>query len=380
MDELGQVQNETYLNSSSPSVYPTDLVGQAGAGGTRGSRGQAHCLIPKANGIMGRAMIQACTSIDQPGWLDFRAALWPHDLETHRREMAALLARPERYGQFVAYGPDGTPLGFAEAAVRTDYVNGTESSPVAFLEGIFVHPTGRRQGVARGLVRTVEAWAHSHGCGELASDALLHNEASHAMHRALGFDETERVVYFRKLTSPEPSVSARTASATAGTTVREVTPEDATAIAGLYNHYILHSIATFEEEPIDGAEMSRRMDAVAEASLPWLVAESSSGMAGYAYACRWKGRRGYRFTAEISVYLGPDDTGRGIGTALYTRLFDELAARQMRCIIGGIGLPNDASVALHEKFGMRKVAHFERNGIKFGRWIDVGYWQRLLPE
>lgn len=323
--------------------------------------------------------IQPCTSVDQAGWLELRRALWPEaDDDAHRREMAAFLAQPERNGQFMAHAGDGTPAGFAEASIRTDYVNGTESSPVGFLEGIYVAPAARGQGVARSLVAAVEAWAAARGCSELASDALLDNDASHAMHIALGFEETERVVYFRKRIARAPSRAS--AAPPAGITIRDATPDDVGAIAEIYNHYILHTIVTFEEEPVDAAEMARRMQTVRAASLPWLVAEDAGRVAGYAYATPWKPRAGYRFTVEISIYLDRQAGGRGLGTALYSRLFELLPTRGIRCVIGGIALPNDASVALHEKFGMRKVAHFERNGIKFGEWIDVGYWQALIGE
>ena len=101
-------------------------------------------------------------------------------------------------GHFVrlAVAPDGSPIAFVEASKRADYVNGTNSSPVAFLEGLYVEPASRRQGVARALVAAVEAWALAQGCTELASDSPLENTAAHAAHRALGFAETERVVYF----------------------------------------------------------------------------------------------------------------------------------------------------------------------------------------
>ena len=89
-------------------------------------------------------------------------------------------------------------MGLVEASRRVDYVNGTSSSPVAFLEGLYVVPASRRQGVARTLVQSVVRWALAEGCSELASDSLLDNPAAHATHRALGFEETERVVYFRR--------------------------------------------------------------------------------------------------------------------------------------------------------------------------------------
>lgn len=146
-----------------------------------------------------RLRIERCSSVEQPGWLDLRRALWPEGTEErHLEEMSAFLAEPHRYEQLVAYSDAGEPIGFAEASIRTDYVNGTESSPVAFLEGIYVVPDQRRKGVAAALVAAVAEWGLRAGCSELASDALLDNEISHALHRALGFSETERVVYFRK--------------------------------------------------------------------------------------------------------------------------------------------------------------------------------------
>jgi phosphinothricin acetyltransferase len=124
--------------------------------------------------------------------------------------------------------------------------------------------------------------------------------------------------------------------------------------------------------------MAARLAAVEAAGLPWLVGEQEGAVVGYACATPWKGRSAYRFTVEVSVYLDPSCTGRGWGTRLYERLFERLARRGIHAAIGGIALPNDASVALHEKLGMAKVAHFRETGFKLGRWIDVGYWQRLF--
>ncbi|MBI2754313.1 MAG: GNAT family N-acetyltransferase [Betaproteobacteria bacterium] len=147
-------------------------------------------------------MIERCASVEQPGWLPLRQALWPHcRLEEHLSEMSSFVASPERYAQFVAYSSSSQPVGFVEASVRTDHVNGTKSSPVAFLEGIYVVPDARRKGIAAALVAAVSDWAIRVGCRELASDAMLENQASHAVHRALGFQETERVVFFRMVLS-----------------------------------------------------------------------------------------------------------------------------------------------------------------------------------
>ncbi len=133
-------------------------------------------------------------------WLVLREMLWPESSrEEHAAEMARVAEDPFRFGQFVARDVAGARLGFAEVSLRTDYVNGTESSPVAFIEGLFVLPHARRQGVAGALMAEIVAWARARGCKELASDALLENTGSHAMHAALGFAETERVVYFRRV-------------------------------------------------------------------------------------------------------------------------------------------------------------------------------------
>jgi aminoglycoside 6'-N-acetyltransferase I len=115
-----------------------------------------------------------------------------------RQEMARFCAEPSRFAQFISVSSGGEPQGFVEVAIRRDYFNGTTSSPVAFLEGIYVVPSARSQGVARSLVAKAEEWAASKGCTEFASDALLGNASSHAMHRALGFQESQRVVFFRK--------------------------------------------------------------------------------------------------------------------------------------------------------------------------------------
>jgi aminoglycoside 6'-N-acetyltransferase I len=130
-------------------------------------------------------------------WLALRLALWPEgSREEHVAGMLESLAR----GHYVrlAVAADGTSAGFIEASRRHDYVNGTATSPVGFLEGVYVVPEHRRQGVARELVAAAAHWAARSGCSEFASDTLLDNSASHAMHRALGFEETERVVYFRR--------------------------------------------------------------------------------------------------------------------------------------------------------------------------------------
>ena len=157
--------------------------------------------------------------------------------------------------------------------------------------------------------------------------------------------------------------------------IRFATVRDSEAIARIYNHYVAHSIVTFEEQPVSVNEMTRRVDTVRAADQPWLVAEEDGHVLGYASAGRWKARSAYRFSVEISVYLDAGATGRRLGTALYEALFPLLREKKIHAVIGGIALENPASVALHEKFGMKKIGHFREVGFKFGRWIDVGYWE-----
>ncbi len=141
--------------------------------------------------------IEKCGPDQIPQWVALRCALWPgEDHGAMAREAPGMLAQRD---QLVLLAREGDAVtAFAEAAMRRDYVNGCETSPVAFVEGIYVTPDARGRGVARALIAGVTQWAKDQGVTELASDALLDNEASHAMHKALGFCETERVVYFRK--------------------------------------------------------------------------------------------------------------------------------------------------------------------------------------
>ena len=143
--------------------------------------------------------IAPATAGDAGEWLELRLALWPGDRrEEFATEIAALLADPGDTITLIAHADTGETIGFAEAELRHDYVEGCKTSPVAFLEGIYVAPDHRRKGVAAALVRAVEGWGRQKGCTEFASDARIDNLGSHAMHLAIGFTETVRVVYFRK--------------------------------------------------------------------------------------------------------------------------------------------------------------------------------------
>lgn len=143
------------------------------------------------------------TSADDADWLSLRLELWPDcPRQQHLEEMASFLREPGRFVQFIVREPGGRGVGLAEASIRTDYVNGTSSSPVAYLEGLYVAPGARGKGIARSLVLAVSGWALAAGCTELASDTQPENLVSQEVHTKLGFVETERAVFFRKSLDP----------------------------------------------------------------------------------------------------------------------------------------------------------------------------------
>ncbi len=159
--------------------------------------------------------------------------------------------------------------------------------------------------------------------------------------------------------------------------IRSATPADAAALADIYNPFVLNSTITFEEEALDAGEMARRIEERG-AALPWLVDEREGRILSYAYASPWKPRSAYRFTVESTVYVAPDAARRGVGEGLYRALLDDLRRRGLHSVVGLVALPNEASVALHEKLGFVKAAHLQEVGRKFDHWIDVGNWQLRL--
>lgn len=159
--------------------------------------------------------------------------------------------------------------------------------------------------------------------------------------------------------------------------VRTATPSDAKAITDIYNYYILETISTFQEKPIAPEEIQSKIESLLP-NYPWLVYEVDYEILGYAYVTPWKAREAYRNSIESSVYVASGHAGKNIGSHLYKELIKRVRKTNYHVIIGGISLPNDASISLHEKFGFEKVAHFKEIGYKFGKWIDVGYWQLIL--
>jgi phosphinothricin acetyltransferase len=157
--------------------------------------------------------------------------------------------------------------------------------------------------------------------------------------------------------------------------IRNVKESDSFEIARIYNYYIKNTIITFEEQEVSQDDISSRIKNVLSEPLPWIVAESGNNITGYAYATKWKARSAYRFSVESTVYIEQNGVGKGTGSLLYKELLSRLEELGIHVVIGGIALPNPSSISLHEKFGFKKVAQFKEVGIKFNKWIDVGYWQ-----
>jgi len=160
--------------------------------------------------------------------------------------------------------------------------------------------------------------------------------------------------------------------------IRPATLDDAGPLTEIYNHYVKHTVVSFEEDPIPTSAMRDRIAQVTR-SFPWFVAEERNSVVGYAYARPWHPRSAYRRTGETTIYLAPGFTRRGTGSRLYGTLLEELrTATSLHAVLAGIALPNPASVALHEKLGFHKAGLFRETGWKFGTWTDVGYWQLHL--
>jgi len=155
--------------------------------------------------------------------------------------------------------------------------------------------------------------------------------------------------------------------------LRLAVPGDAPGVLDIYAPVVNDSIVSFEEQVPDLAEMARRIDNTLE-RWPWVVAERQGEIAGYAYATGFRARQAYRWSCEVSVYVGEAWRRQRLGVRLYEYLFSLLKRQGYRMAYAGIALPNPASVALHERVGFSPVGVFPAAGRKHGAWIDVGWW------
>ena len=163
--------------------------------------------------------------------------------------------------------------------------------------------------------------------------------------------------------------------------IRMATIEDAKRICEIYNPYILTTAVTFEALEVSEAEMASRIQTRLE-KYAWFVHEDEdTGIVdGYAYAGLWRERQAYRFTAEVTVYVCSECQGKGIGKSLYSVLIDTMRNKGFQVLVAGIALPNENSIAIHEKMGFEKVATFHNVGFKFDQWMDIGFWELQLNQ
>ncbi|PKQ27369.1 MAG: phosphinothricin acetyltransferase [Actinobacteria bacterium HGW-Actinobacteria-4] len=161
-------------------------------------------------------------------------------------------------------------------------------------------------------------------------------------------------------------------------TVRDATLEDASRLAQIYDYYVRETIITFEIDPVPVEVMGARVARVQRSGLPWLVIEAHGVIQGFAYAAPFRDRAAYDRTVETTVYLADNAIRSGLGTTIYQALLERIVGTGLHAAIAVIALPNQASVAVHERLGFTHAGTLTEVGHKFDQWIDVGYWQRSL--
>ncbi|GAA3613823.1 GNAT family N-acetyltransferase [Flavivirga amylovorans] len=158
--------------------------------------------------------------------------------------------------------------------------------------------------------------------------------------------------------------------------IRSFNVSDTKELLDIYNYYVLNSIVTFDDEALSLEAFEDKITRI-NADYPFIVFEDEENneILGYAYGSKWRPKPAYKHTVESTVYVKHGVLGKQIGTKLYRELLSQLKEQNYHIVLGGLTLPNDASVKLHEKFGFNQVAHFKEVGLKFGKWLDVGFWQ-----
>jgi L-amino acid N-acyltransferase YncA len=159
--------------------------------------------------------------------------------------------------------------------------------------------------------------------------------------------------------------------------IRPATTADAAAIQRIYAPIVMETAISFEEVPPTVEQMAARIASIVKTH-PYLVAVGGGKVCGYVYASTHAERAAYRYSVDTTVYIAPEARGNGVGRALYTALLQDLAGQGFHAAFAGIALPNPGSVRLHQAVGFEPLGVYREVGFKFGRWHDVGWWQRLL--
>jgi len=160
--------------------------------------------------------------------------------------------------------------------------------------------------------------------------------------------------------------------------IRQATPNDAHAICEIYNYYIENTVATFETTPISENEGEQRINNAISSGHLFYVGEVDGKTIGFYCTRVWNPRSAYETTAEESIFLHKDETGKAYGTQLFEHLLNEIKKANIHTLIGSICLSNESSIRLHEKFGFKQVSCMKEVGRKFDQWLDIGHWQLIL--
>lgn len=160
--------------------------------------------------------------------------------------------------------------------------------------------------------------------------------------------------------------------------IRNVRLSDAHRIVEIYNPYIKNTLITFEEEVVSEQDMAERIKKITDKRFPFVVYEENGRVVGYAYLNNWRSRSAYDITLETSIYIDPTSQSKGLGAALYSTLISKAREMGIHSLIGVISLPNPVSQKLHQKFHFEIVGNFRESGLKFGRLVDVEFWQLIL--
>jgi phosphinothricin acetyltransferase len=161
--------------------------------------------------------------------------------------------------------------------------------------------------------------------------------------------------------------------------IRAANSSDLARLTEIYNHYVIHTAVTFDVEPYTVERRATWFDQFAETGrYRLLVAEESSIVVGYAGTTRFRPKAAYETTVETTIYCAPGTEGKGVGTRLYSALFEAISNEDIHRILAGYVLPNPASAALHERFGFKLVGVFSENGRKLGQYWDVAWTERPL--
>jgi L-amino acid N-acyltransferase YncA len=159
--------------------------------------------------------------------------------------------------------------------------------------------------------------------------------------------------------------------------IRPASKKDIPSIVSIYNHYVEHSIITFDKDPLSLLDMESKMLAIMN-NYPCLVLEEKNIIIGYAYGSQWREKGAYKSTVESTIYLDPNSKGQGFGLKLYSTLLRELKQLKFHAVIGVLSIPSEGTVPFHEKLGFEKAGAFKEVGYKFNKWVDVEFWQLIL--